>query len=153
MPSNSTQPESTNFLSETISLVHQIESRFMELGARLYKVRNEKLWQEKYADYEEFLEIAGISPSVASILVKVYETYILVGGMTQQKLEGVAYSKLYEAIPLLGKEDIETVVAKATLLTRSEIKDEVREEKHGECAHEEHIMICADCKKRIYETK
>lgn len=140
-----------NFLNDTIHLVHDIGNRFIELAARLHEIRSKRLWETKYDDYEQFLEIAGISPSTATVLVKVHESFVIKGGMTAEKLAGVPYSNLYQAIPLLANEDVETVVAKAKILTRNEITEEVREVKHGDCKHEEHITICADCKKRIYE--
>lgn len=141
-----------NFLSDTIHLVHDIGNRFIELAARLHEIRAKRLWETKYDDYEQFLEVAGISPSTASVLVKVHEHFVIQGGMSPEQLEGVPYSNLYQAIPLLDNEDAATVVAKAKILTRSEITEEAREHKHGDCKHEEHITICADCKKRIYES-
>lgn len=143
----------TDFLRETVDLVRQIETRFLELAAKLYRVRYEELWNYNYSSYEEFLETARISPSVASVLVKVHQHYVINGHVDNDKLVGVGYSNLYEAIPLLAHQDVETVIAKAKLLTRAEIKEEVREEQHGECQHLEHIKICASCKKRIYETQ
>lgn len=142
----------SNFLRETIDLVKQLETRFLELGARLYQIRTKEMWKEMYDSYQEFLDVAKISPGNASILASVHEHYVVNGGMKQEKLIGAPYSTLYEAIPLIERDGVEKVVAKAKLLTRAEIKEEVREEKHGECEHEL-ITICGRCHKRVHETK
>lgn len=139
----------SNYLRETIDVVKQIETRFLELAARLYNIRANDLWREGHESYEDFLEVAKISRGNASMLAKVHEYYVLNGGMTEAKLIGAPYSTLYEAIPLIADEGVESVVAKVKLLTRAEIKDEVRDEKHGDCKHEEIIQICAHCKKRV----
>lgn len=141
------------FLKDTASLVRDIESRFIELGMRLWKIREAKLWNSGYESYEDFLDSSKISPSTASKLVKVVEFFIVQGGANETQLIGAPYSSLYEAIPLLASEDVQTVIAKVLLLSRGEIKEEVREEKHGDCSHLEQILICVGCKKRIYHAE
>lgn len=142
-----------NYLRETIDLVKQIETRFLELGARLYKVQQEKLWDGEYDSFMEFIDAAGLKRPFATILTTIHKVYVVEGRVSAPKLAAAGYSKLYDAIPLLEGADTKTVVAKATLLTLSELRDEVRDENHAECKHENIIQICADCKKRIYETK
>lgn len=138
-----------NFLRETIDLVKQIETRFLELGARLFQIRTKELWKETYDSYQEFLDTAKISPGNASILASVHEHYIVNGGMEQKKLIGAPYSSLYEAIPLIERDGVEKVVAKVKTLTRTEIKEEVRESAHGVCEHKDTVQICAHCHRRI----
>lgn len=138
-----------NFLRDTIDLVRQIETRFLELGARLYQIREHKLWEETYDSFQEFLDSAKISKGNASMLAAIHKAYVIDGGVSHEKLAQVGYSNLYAAIPLLESEDVETVVNKAKLLTRDEIKQEVREEKHGECEHKETVVICSTCHARI----
>lgn len=142
---------SRSFLQETADLVKSIESSFLELGARLYLIRKDDEWQGHFESYEAFLEEARITPTLASILVKIHQYYIINHKAELRQLQGIGYSNLYEAIPLLEDEDVTTVLAKAKILTRAEIKQEVRDEAHPDCEHLSHIKICADCKKRIYE--
>lgn len=137
-------------LTNLRGLLRQAEKSFLEIGAILYKVRANDSWRGQFDSYESFLEEARISKSIASVLVKVYTFFILGGGKTFDQLAGLGYSKLYEAIPLLeAGEDIETVVAKVKMLTRSEIKQEVREDFHKDCDHHKTITICAECKIRM----
>lgn len=127
--------KATDYVRETIDLVKQIETHFLELGARLYKIREEKLYLGTYDSFQEFLDAAHINPGHASILAKIHKFYVIDGGQKQEQLAGIGYSNLYEAIPLIEKDGITKAVVKAETLTRAEIKDEVREEKHGVHEH------------------
>lgn len=141
----------TEYVRETIDLVKQIETRFLELGARLYKIREEKLWITGYDSYQEFLDTAHINPGHASILASIHKHYVVEGKQKREALAGIGYSNLYEAIPLIESEGIASAVAKAETLTRSEIKDEVRDQKHGVHVHnigEERWGVC-ECGKFI----
>ena len=142
-------PTPATFLRETIDLVRQIETRFLELGARLFQIQTKELWKDSYETYNDFLETAKISPGNASMLAAVHKTYHLEGGVSHAKLSKTGYSNLYAAIPLIEKDGVEKAVEKAQLLTRGELKEEVRERKHGVCKHEEVIKICAHCHKRV----
>lgn len=137
------------FLRETISLVKDIETRFIELAARIHRIKNSGIWKYKYESYEDFLLETKLSPGTASKLASVYETYIVQGGLDVKQLAGVPYSSLYTAIPLIGEHGVESTVAKVKTLTRSELADEVREDEHGVCLHEHTMVVCVDCHKRV----
>ena len=144
-----------NYLRETIDLTKQIETRFMELASRLYKIKEERLYEGSYDSFYEFLDVAKINPGQASKLMSIYRVFVEIGQQSQETLAQIGYSNLYEAIPLVETQGVATVLAKAQTLTRSEIKDEVREFKHGEHTHEvgeERFGVCK-CGKiiRIYE--
>ena len=125
----------SEFVRQTIDLVKQIETRFLELGARLFKIKKENLWADTYDSYQEFLDAAHINPGHASILASIHKHYVIEGGLDREDLAGIGYSNLYEAIPLIERDGIKKAVVKAETLTRSEIKDEVRDQKHGEHKH------------------
>jgi hypothetical protein len=127
---------SANYLRETIDLTKSIETRFMELATRLYKIREEKLYLGTYDSFFEFLEVANINPGQASKLMSIHRVFIEEGKQTQETLAKIGYSNLYEAIPLVETQGMEVVMAKVETLTRSEIKDEVRDFKHGEHIHQ-----------------
>ena len=141
--------EAVEFLRETLDLVKRIETNFLELGGRLYEIREKNVWRASYEAWDDFLVASRLSKSTASKLISVFEAYVVEGGVSQETLEGVPYSLLYEAIPLIENHGVPMTVAKVKLLTRSEIKEEVREEKHGDCQHTETIHICAACHKRV----
>lgn len=142
----------TDFVRDTIDLVKQIETRFLELGARLYRIKEEKLWEGSYDSYSEFLDSAQINHGHASILASIHKHYIIDGGKKQETLAGIGYSNLYEAIPLIEKDGVDTAIVKASTLTRSEIKDEVRDVEHGEHDHivgDERWGVCKHCGKFV----
>ena len=142
----------TDYVRETIDLVKQIETRFLELGARLYKIREEQLYIDTYESFQEFLDAAGIKAANASILAKIHKVYVVEGGEKMESLAGIGYSNLYEAIPLIERDGIEKTIVKAETLTRSEIIDEVKEQKHGVHDHvpknEDRFAFC-ECGKLI----
>ena len=140
------------FVRETIDLVKSIETRFLELGARLYKIKEEKLWEGTYDSYYEFLDAAHVNPSMATMLTKVHQFYVVEGKRTEEQLKSIGYSNLYQAIPLIERDGVEMAVVKAETLTRSEIIDEVKEKKHGthRCAvGAERWGACEKCGKFI----
>ena len=147
-----------SYLKETISLRHNIEGAFLELGERLNNIRSKAIWRGKYESYEEFLEDIKITPTIASRLVTVYTVYVLEHKVPIKKLSAVGYSLLYTAIPLLKEGNALEVVAKASELSRRDLEDELRDEKHGECNHDgdmEDYKRCVTCGKfcRVYEAK
>ena len=126
----------TEYLRETIDLTKAIETRFLELGKRLYKIREEKLWLDSYNNYTEFLDTARINPAMASMLVSVYKGYVIEGGKDEEELRGIGYSNLYESLPLIESDGVNKALNKAKTLPRSDIKDEVRAMRHGEHTHD-----------------
>lgn len=138
-----------NYLRDTIDLVKSIETRFFELAARLYTIKTKELWNESYDSFQEFLDTAKVNPSMASMLTQIHDKYVVQGKVAQSKLVGIGYSNLYTCIPLIEKAGVEKAVVIASTLTRDEIKQEVREQKHGICEHPASITICTVCKKRL----
>lgn len=142
----------TEYVRQTIDLVKQIETRFLELGARLYTIRDQELWKDTYASYQEFLDAAHINPGHASILASIHKHYVIDGKKTQEELAGTGYSNLYEAIPLIESRGVADALIAAQTLTRAEIKDEARDEKHGEHEHNvgtERWAKCETCGKFV----
>lgn len=138
------------YVRETVDLVKQIETRFLELGSRLYAIRERALWRDTYESYGEFLEAAKITPSMASILASVHRRYVVEGGQPTEALAGIGYSNLYSSIPLIERVGVDRALAVAGTLTREEIMREVRDP-HDACGHRETIVICVKCKKRVRE--
>jgi hypothetical protein len=144
---------SLNFCESTIELVQNIEGAFIELGKRLLRIRDERLWESNWESYEEFLSEIKISPGKASKICSVYEKFVVEYGVEQEKLAGVGWSNLYSMLPAIkSKRDATEWVDKGMVLRREDIEDEVREFKHGKCDHknfrELHIYICNDCGKK-----
>lgn len=126
------------------------------MGARLYNIREKGLWKDTYDSYQEFLDVAKINPGHASILYSIHKCYVIDGNVKQTALAGIGYSNLYESIPLIERDGVHKALVIAGTLTRSEIKDEVRDQKHGEHKHimgQERWGICEKCGKFIRDEK
>ena len=124
-----------SYVRETIHLVKSIETRFLELGARLYKIRTDELWLDSHDSYFQFIDDLHIKQSFASMLVKIHQYYVVDGGLEHGNLFRIGYSNLYQAIPLIERDGIKVALAKAETLTRSEIVEEVKEQKYGVHEH------------------
>lgn len=121
-------------------------------GARLLnQIKAERLWQDRYESFSEFLETCQISDSFASKLIQVYQHYVIEGGFSHAKIGTIDPERLYLAIslPKTTEERYET----AKTLSRSELRDEVRESIKGVCEHPlESIItlnVCTLCHHRV----
>lgn len=145
------------FLRETIKLKVDTEAAFLELGARLYKIHNENLWEGEYDSYEDFILEARLSKATASKLEKVYETFVLIYKIPQKRLAAVGWSSLYTAAPYAtSKVQAEELVERAGLLTRNDLARSLENEngKQSACTHEwVNYRMCTKCseRRRIYE--
>ena len=144
-----TQEISTNILVKAAECFDGVRKRIAEGMAYLYEISEKKLWEEGgYGSFGEFCEgSCGISASFGSKLVKVYEHFVVNGKLSQRKLGSVDAEKLYLATSLPGTPDKQLV--KAETWTRQEIRDELASGENGDCGHEEKIMICKRCGKRV----
>ncbi len=144
-----------NYLRDTIDLTKQIETRFIELAARLYRIKEERLYEGSYEYFNDFLEVAKINPAQASKLISIHRVFIEEGNQTKERLAQIGYSNLYTAIPLVETQGVEMAVVKAETLSRSELTDEIKEKTYGVHEHqigEDRWGVCS-CGKfiKVYE--
>jgi hypothetical protein len=148
------------YLKETLGLKSDIEGAFLQLGERLKKIRDDKLFEGEYQNFDEFLLEAKISKATASKLIKVYETFVIGYRMPVKKLSGVGYTSLYAiAGHASSKERAEELVERASILTRDHLEQSLKEEGGGQarCLHprgeRRTVEVCGACgfRKRVYE--
>ena len=142
------------YLLETISLKETIETGFLNLAERLYKIREQRIWADEYGTLEEFLTELDITQSTCSKLCSIYEHWIINGKISVEVLSGCAWSSLYSSIPRLEKESAADVLEDVKLLTRQDIIEKGREIKHPNCKHEwVEIRFCKNCgkKEKLYK--
>lgn len=114
----------------------------------LHHIKQQELWKESHESFGQYVESeCHISQSFAAKLVKIYDHYVVAGGVSEQTLEGVDSERLYMALDLPGTTHEQ--VEKARLLTRRELKAELHEKEGVDCPHPEIIRICAVCKQRV----
>lgn len=145
-------PKITNheYLKSTIALKSTIEEGFLKLAERLYKIREEILWESEYDNLEAFLLELDLSSSTCSKLCSIYEHWVLKAGAKVEELGGVSWTSLYSSIGRLETESSEDVLHDVKNLTRQDIIEKGRELKHGTCERHEwvNIRFCTKCNKK-----
>lgn len=142
------------YLEETLFLKENLEKGFLHLGERLYRIKNERLWELDYGSYAEFLMEAKISEATASKLVAIYSKFVLEYGMSYDVLAPCSWSSLYTLLPLAtSKEKAEELVDEAANLKRGDVEEKIRAEKHPDCRHDDQytITVCRGCGLRTTE--
>lgn len=131
-----------DLISQTKELLNAVRGSSIKIGENLYNLKQNL---PKEADWGDFIrDEFDIGESFASKLMTIHRVFVIEGGVSQEKLEGIDGEKLYLSAKLEGTP--EEKVAKARTLTRRELK----EEKNDEVPHEHQpISICKVCSVRL----
>ena len=151
-----TDQERHEFLEDTRELSVKSSIAQILLAERLYRIREEKLWQTGYDSFDEYcMNLKLYNAGAISKLITVYKTFILDYGIDREKAAEVGYTVLYKAHKVIeDKEDAEEFVNNAMIWTGSDINREIAYRKSGnpveDCKHENTYMvrICKDCGER-----
>jgi hypothetical protein len=135
----------TGLLEEARTKFSNFRSSVVEAMAVLYDVHMGEAWKNVADSWGEYVESElQISQSFASKLLTTYKHYCIDANLSQEKIAGIDYEKLYLAAKTEGTP--EEQVAKARTLTRRELK----EEKNDEAPHEHiPVSICKTCSIRL----
>lgn len=130
-------------VKETHEILKSVRKNVVTLMQNLYFLReNYDDADQTFGSYVE--EEFGLSQSYASKLCTVAEHYLIKGGVKPAELEQIDYERLYLSAKTGGT--VEQQLAKATTLTRSELKAE----RNDDDPHEhEAIKICRICQIRL----
>lgn len=148
------KPTVTNhsYLQETISLREELEGAFLILAERLYKIREERLWEGEYVDFNEFIRETRLSKATVSKLTGIYEKFILLGGIPREEVAKTGWSNISLFLPMIqSKKDARDIFDKIAPLDRTDCERTYREMKSGvsmgECKHGDiyTLDICRDC--------
>lgn len=129
-------------IQQTKDLLNAVRGSSIKIGENLHNLKTQLPEDTNWADFirDEF----DISESFASKLMTVFKAFVLEGGVSQERLEGIDSEKLYLAAKLEGTPDEK--IAKASTLTRRELK----EERNDEEPHEHiPVSICKTCSIRL----
>jgi hypothetical protein len=149
--------EALSFCQETIELKKQIEAKFLELGKRLQIIKENKLYEPQWENWTSYCWELDMSPSKASRLVGVYETFVTEHGISEDVLtEAGGWSNLAEIKDVAdSKESAQQWIEKAKQLSRPDLRTEVKVAKGNddpaECIHEDTytLRVCRDCGQRV----
>jgi hypothetical protein len=153
MTQSLTERDKHDYCNKTLFLVDKIEGDFLTLAERLYKVREERLYEAGWGSFEEFcMERKSISKGTASKLITVHELYVVKHKVSSRKLLEVGWTALYAGRNLAdSKEGALKFVDDATRLAPQHLKQTITEAKTGvsqaDCKHKNAytMFICPDC--------
>ena len=143
-----------DFCRQTISLKENIERTFIELGRRLHKIREERLYEPFYDSFNLYCYELKLSQSTISKLVNIYKVFILEYGFAPSRLmKAGGWAVVAETLPVVhSKKDAEEFLENAETMTLSDMRRTVKEKKLGvdqrTCDHKDDsydLRICRKC--------
>lgn len=148
--------ESLNFCEETISKKHVLELAWLELCARLKEIRDGALYHGRWDSFEDFLTDPqmGMDKGTASKMIIIHERLILEYKIKPTVIANAGgWSKVAECMPAIkDKKSAEEWLSKASALSKSDLRKEVKDDKHPEsisCKHKHTrkliLLVCKDC--------
>jgi hypothetical protein len=152
------------YCEETIRLKENIEVAFLDLGERLMRIRDERLYENNWDAFEDFLMEVKISSGTASKLINIYQRFVLEYKISTKKIAlAGGWSIVAECLPLVKtKDEALEWLEKAGFMTQTDIRREMKEAKTGimmkDCEHDWTYIkfrTCEKCslKERVYEEK
>lgn len=132
-PEVSIEQQNHDYCQETLRIKQSLELHFLELGKRLFEIREGKLFEPYWDSFTEYLMEMRLDATKASRLVNIYKTFVLKYEIEPQKLaDAGGWSVLAEVLPMVkDKESADEWVEKATLHPQHELRDEIRESRDG----------------------
>ena len=135
---------SLRFCEVTIQLKLKIEEAFLELAARLFKIKQEQLFVGQYEDFGVFCQELKITESVASRLISIHEKLVLKYKISPAKIgESAGWNDAYLIATLAKtKEEAEGLLDESAVLTSTDFRESLAIKKLGhECEHPETYTI------------
>lgn len=146
------------FCNETLALKVDIENSFLELGRRLWLIREKEMYRPTYDEFHEFcMELKMSKPTICK-LINIYETFIHRFKIPEKKLLNAGgWSVVAEILPFVKtKKQVDYWLNKATVLSRNDLRLTLIEKKTGvkeeNCEHDKNyyvLKVCRDCKVRL----
>lgn len=125
-------------VQQTKDLLGAVRGSLIKVAQNLYQIKESYTDDKAWGSFVE--EELGISQSFASKLLTINRVYLLEGGLPSERIEGVDYEKLYAATKLDGS--VEEKVAKASTLSRSELKQVKNQEKPHKGQFGSYCSVC-----------
>lgn len=153
------------FCEETSELKTHTEEAFLELGSRLKKIKDEKLYEGRWEDFDHYCrEELKMVDKTAYKLINIFETFVLKYNVPVDKLaKAGGWTMLATVVSAVeNKEDAEECVDMAIhSQSKKDLTQWVKEKKTGikveECKHKEYreytLRECTKCgfSWRVYE--
>jgi hypothetical protein len=142
------KPEIISLLKQAAEHFKSARKSLIEGAGLLHKISNERLYLGKFDSFGEYLEQeCQLSEGTASKLIKVYQHFVIDGGVSPRNLQNVDSEKLYLALRLDMKPSEQ--LTRAETWSREDLREEVRaigKDEH-ECKMDMTVVIhpCKTC--------
>lgn len=151
--------ENYNYCVETLDLKKEIEGNFVDLGEHLNNIREHNLFEPQWSSFLEFCDELRMSQNMVNKLIQIYKTFVLGYSFTKEEIATAGgWGNLQEILPMItSKKTAVYWLDKASILSREDLRKEVKEEKTGvpmaTCKHKDFYLlkVCRDCGDKIYE--
>jgi len=151
-----TETKRHQICEKAIELKKDIEFRFIELGALLYQIREERHYEAGWSSWEEYAMELKMRTSTISRLISIYEEFVLRFKIPHAELASAGgWSVLAEILPDINetttKQEITSWLGEASQLARPDLRRAITERRRGvdmaKCAHKDTytIKICRTC--------
>jgi N6-adenosine-specific RNA methylase IME4 len=127
---NSIQSNDAFSVDKEIKILKKgINGGFIELAKRLKQVKDNSLYKElDYDTFESYIAQPelGFQRSSVYLLIQIYEKLVLELNVQPAGLALIEWTKLAEIVPYINEKNKEELLSKATELSRSDLREEVK---------------------------
>ncbi len=128
-------------VQDTKNLLGSVRQSLVKVASNLHLLRATNQFEGKFGQWAE--ETFGLSQSMTSKLLTIYDAWVIRAGIPQEQIEGQDYEKLYGYVPLLEGKSPEEALAQVRTWSRKDIKDE--KQAKSPCPHTHIEWCCTDC--------
>jgi hypothetical protein len=154
-----TDEKKYDYCRKAIDAKTNIEVRFLELGAMLYKIKEQDMYEPAWSSWEEFRDELKLSDASVSKLLNIYKIFVLHYQIPNERLSlAGGWSAVAELLPAISpettsRERVEELLDIATIQTRMDVRRTVSDVKRGKpcehkITHDLHLRCCDDCSER-----
>lgn len=117
-----------------LELKRNIGIGFLEMGKILYRLKEDGLYRVINPDmsWEAYCALpeVSMSPSHARNLMRIYRVFVLGLNVSEVELAGIDQRKLTAILPSVNADNVDTLLADAKELSRSDLNKNLRETDH-----------------------
>jgi hypothetical protein len=156
MTTELTEKEKHQYCKDALDFKTDIEWRFIGLGERLFRIKQERLFEAGWTSWEEFEMELKMSPATVSKLLRIYEIFVLKHNFTPKQIASAGgWSVVAELLPAIApdapRSRLKELLGIAEEQSRPDLRRTLLEAKTGidmrKCTHKDYyvIKICRGC--------
>lgn len=154
-----TEVNKHDFCLEALERKTDLERSYLELGAMLYRIKEERLFEAGWESWDEYAMEFRMSQAAISRMLRIYEVFQLRFKLAPKLLASAGgWTVLGDLLPSIKedttRERVLELIDLAGLQTRVHLQQTLKEIKRGgvpckhKNTHELHLMVCEDCGER-----